>query len=48
VDAEVKPGKHSFEWKGCDYASRTVASGIYFVKMTTEEYKKIHKMVILE
>jgi len=48
VDAEVESGEHSFDWKGCDYANRTVASGIYFVKMTTEDYKKTTKIVILE
>ncbi len=48
VDAEVESGEHCFEWKGCDHASRRVASGIYFVKMTTEDYKETTKVVILE
>jgi len=53
VDGEVKPGKHSFDWKGCDHASRRVASGIYFIKMTgarpeVEDYKETTKIVVLD
>lgn len=48
VDDEVKPGKHSFDWKGCDNASRRVASGVYFVKMMTEDYEETTKIVVLE
>jgi hypothetical protein len=45
VDGEVEPGNHSFDLKGY---SRTLASGVYFVKMVTDDYKKTVKVVILE
>jgi len=48
VDEEVKAGRYSEEWKGKDDVGRTLASGIYFVKMVTDDYKKTVKVVILE
>ena len=48
VDEEVKAGRYSEEWKGKDEAGRKLASGIYFVKMTTDDYKKTVKVVILK
>ncbi len=48
VNEKVKPGKYSEEWKGKDEVGRTLASGIYFVKMMTEDFEKTTKIVILE
>ena len=48
VDEEVKAGRYSEEWKGKDEAGRTLASGVYFVKMMTEDFEKTTKIVILE
>jgi len=53
VDGEVEPGKHCLDWKGCDHASRSIASGIYFIKMTAartdnDDYKKTTKIVVLD
>jgi flagellar hook assembly protein FlgD len=48
IDEKVKPGRYSEDWKGKDDAGRTLASGVYFVKMITDDYKKTVKVVILE
>jgi|GEM_PF-3086102 len=48
IDEKVKPGRYSEEWKGQDDVGRTLASGVYFVKMVTDDYKKTVKIVILE
>ncbi len=48
VNGKVNPGRYSEQWPGIDNAGRRVASGIYFVKMETEDYKQTHKIVVLK
>jgi len=48
VNDKVNPGRYSEQWLGIDNAGRRVASGIYFIKMETEDYKRTHKIVVLK
>jgi hypothetical protein len=48
VNEKVMPGKYCEEWQGKDNVGRTLASGVYFVKMMTEDFEKTDKIVILE
>ncbi len=41
-------GEHSIEWHGDDDTGKSVASGIYFIKMETENYKKIVKAMMIK
>ncbi|MCC7429223.1 T9SS type A sorting domain-containing protein [bacterium] len=43
-----KAGNGSFVWDGKDSSGKTVSSGIYFYKMTTENYSSIKKAVFLK
>lgn len=40
-------GHHEVEWTGCDQAGRSVASGVYLVRMATEEYQQTARMVLV-
>ncbi len=41
-------GKHSVTWNGKDASNRNVASGVYFYKMSTNDYAEIKKMMLLK
>ncbi|MDO9577902.1 MAG: C25 family cysteine peptidase [Candidatus Cloacimonadales bacterium] len=46
---EILPsGYHQVVWDGGDEAGKPVASGLYFYKFNTENYKKINKMLLLK
>jgi hypothetical protein len=46
---EVKPaGEHSTSWSGRDSNGRQVASGIYFYRMTAEDFVATRKMLFLK
>jgi hypothetical protein len=47
VDGEVEAGPNFVEWQGDDESGSTVASGIYFYKMVTDEYVETRKMVLM-
>jgi len=42
------PGTHSVTWDGRDNHGRDVASGIYFVRLDTRDYRASRKMVLLK
>jgi M6 family metalloprotease-like protein len=48
VDDYKSAGTHTTIWDGTDSMSRSVASGIYFYTMTTGDYHKVKKMVLLK
>lgn len=48
VDATRPAGVHQAEWDGRDDANRTVASGVYFYRMTADDFTDTKKMVLIK
>ena len=48
VDENKNVGYHSAIWNGKDNSGKTVASGMYFYNMVTNEYHRIRKMILLK
>jgi M6 family metalloprotease-like protein len=44
----IDKGSHSFVWNGKDTKTKSVASGIYFYKITSDEYTETKKMILLQ
>ncbi|MCC7142638.1 MAG: T9SS type A sorting domain-containing protein [Candidatus Eisenbacteria bacterium] len=42
----LSPGVHNFDWSGRDGSGRAVASGCYFVRLTTEQIQLTRKVTI--
>ena len=47
-DGFMNVGRHSVIWNGTDENNLQVGSGIYFYRMTTEEYTFTRRMVLLK
>jgi PKD repeat protein len=47
-DSEQQPGRHSRIWDGRDAEGRPVASGIYFYRLVTPEFRLARKMVLMK
>jgi hypothetical protein len=47
VDGPQKPGVHSVIWSGKDNHGSPVSSGVYFYSLTTDNYNRTLKMVLL-
>jgi flagellar hook assembly protein FlgD len=41
-------GSHSVVWNGKDESGRDVTSGIYFVRLVTDDYHGLMKMILLK
>jgi len=48
VDENKPAGSHIVHWNGVDSAGHSVASGIYFYRMTTDGYSSTKKMVLMK
>jgi len=46
VSGNQTPGRHSVRWNGTDDAGRTVAQGIYLVRMESENFSATKKVVL--
>ncbi|MBN2380746.1 hypothetical protein JXM67_13185 [candidate division WOR-3 bacterium] len=46
VKGEVDPGRYQVKWDYKDDAGRKVASGVYFIKMTTSYFEETNKIVL--
>jgi len=46
LDAKLPAGAHDVTWDGADGSGSTVASGMYFYKMTTEGFVSAKKLVV--
>ncbi len=44
---KMKAGVHSVVWNGKNSMGKTVASGLYFYKLKTNNYEKIKKMILI-
>jgi len=48
VDGEIEAGPHSVVWNGRDEDGRSMATGIYFARLTTAEETDVIKMALLK
>lgn len=48
VDGEIEAGPHTVVWNGRDDAGRSVATGVYFARLTTAEETDVIKMALLK
>ncbi len=48
VDELCSPDDHQVTWNGTDDKGNSVASGIYFYKMKTDNYENIKKMILMK
>ncbi len=45
---DCQEGNHIIHWTGDDDTGKSVASSVYFIKMETDNYKKIHKALLIK
>ena len=48
VNGYQEAAAHTVVWNGKDNSERSVASGVYFYKMQTSDYKSINKMILMK
>jgi len=48
VDGVREPGNYRIQWQGKDHTGRPVASGVYFYRLATPDFKATRKMVLLK
>jgi len=48
VDGYKKVGRHVVTWDGADQEGKPLPSGIYFYKITFDDFKKTNKMILLK
>jgi flagellar hook assembly protein FlgD len=47
LDEEVGPGRKEIIWNGTDSKGRNVGSGVYLYRMTSEDFEKTAKMILM-
>ncbi|RLC51596.1 MAG: hypothetical protein DRH79_05980 [Candidatus Cloacimonadota bacterium] len=48
IDEVNEPGEHAVTWNGKNIANKSVASGIYFYKLKTDDFQQTKKMIMLK
>jgi hypothetical protein len=48
VDGKRNPGTHIINWNGIDSRGVPVSSGVYFYRLSTENYDKTMKMILMK
>lgn len=48
IDAVKEPGYYRANWEGEDFRGRKLPSGVYFVRMESEEFKSTRKVVLVK
>jgi len=48
IDSEIPAGQHSLVWNGMDNNGESVASGVYFYRLETGNYKQTKKMLLMK
>ncbi|MBU0712439.1 right-handed parallel beta-helix repeat-containing protein, partial [bacterium] len=43
-----QPGKYRCEWNGMDRNGVAISSGIYFVRMISQDYQKVQKLILMK
>jgi flagellar hook assembly protein FlgD len=46
VSAERKPGRYTVNWDGRDAQGRTLARGVYFMRLQSPDFGRTRKVVI--
>jgi hypothetical protein len=46
-DGTLAPGRHEITWSGDDASGRPLAAGIYFVRMTSNDFRDTKRVVLL-
>ncbi len=44
----AQPGEHTVRWEANDYDHNSIPSGVYFYRLTAENYFKTRKMLFLK
>jgi hypothetical protein len=47
VDDRVEPGIYNITWDGTDNRNRKVSAGVYFYKLSTDEFKDTKKVIMI-
>jgi hypothetical protein len=47
LDKEVESGRMEIMWDGTDLRGRNVGSGVYLYRMTSEDFEKTNKMILM-
>ena len=47
-DGTAEAGSNTVVWDGTNQSGRQVASGVYFYRFETEQYKQTHKMILMK
>jgi len=48
IDERLEAGSHTVTWDSRDNSGQSVSSGIYFYKLTTDEFIDTKKMTLLK
>ena len=48
VDEDIEAGIYNVNWNGKDSSGKPVASGVYFYRLSTPEYKQSKKMLLMK
>jgi hypothetical protein len=48
IDQEMAPGAHSVKWDGTNDVGKAVASGVYFYRLSADQYTNCKKMLLLK
>jgi hypothetical protein len=48
INGKTRAGQHIVNWNGIDSKGRAVASGFYFCRLTTDNYTKTMKMLLMK
>ncbi len=48
IDKQQPQGKYAVQWNGTDRNGKSVASGMYFVKMEAANFEKVNKIILLK
>jgi hypothetical protein len=48
VDEEKNPGTYMIQWDGRNHAGNSVASGVYFYKLVSENFSNTKKLILLK
>ena len=48
IDGEVGTGQHQITWNGMDDSGRAVSTGVFIYRLTTDEFVKTRRMVLLK
>ncbi|MBI2418121.1 MAG: PD40 domain-containing protein [Ignavibacteriales bacterium] len=45
---DIQPGDYSFKWDGTDNANNTVSGGVYFYRLSSENFSQVRKAIFVK